>query len=135
MLKWRRDLRKILVNESGIFYKINIIFCAELSVMNCRTELSNAELSAPKCLCRIVRTPHKSLHWLKIPEQIHLKVMSLTYRSTTFNTPCPLTFANFSPSNLPALPDYPPVLSFLELWSLFISRSPPEPYPSLKNVF
>src|SRR6218665_4041981 len=55
LLKLRPDLRKILVNESGIFYKINIIFCAELSAKNCRAELSNAELSAPNCPRRIVR--------------------------------------------------------------------------------
>src|SRR6218665_3533051 len=55
LLKLRPDLRKILVNESGIFYKINIIFCAELSATNCRAELSNAELSAPNCPRRIVR--------------------------------------------------------------------------------
>src|SRR6218665_2761994 len=55
LLKLRPDSRKILVNESGIFYKINIIFCAELSATNCRAELSNAELSAPNCPRRIVR--------------------------------------------------------------------------------
>src|SRR6218665_3574495 len=49
LLKYRPDSRKILVNESGIFYKINIIFCAELSATNCCAELSNAELSAPNC--------------------------------------------------------------------------------------
>ena len=36
-LKWMRDLRKILVNESGIFYKINSLYCAELSAPNCPT--------------------------------------------------------------------------------------------------
>src|SRR6218665_935418 len=55
LLKYRPDSRKILVNESGIFYKINIIFCAELSSTNCRAELSNAELSAPNCPRRNVR--------------------------------------------------------------------------------
>src|SRR6218665_3840085 len=39
---------RILLNESEIFYKINIIFCAELSETN-----SRAELSAPNC-----PTPH-----------------------------------------------------------------------------
>src|SRR6218665_1609650 len=47
-------MKRILLNESGTFYKINIVFCAELSEMNCRAELSNAELSnaelsAPNC--------------------------------------------------------------------------------------
>src|SRR6218665_988982 len=37
-------VKSILLNESGIFYKINIIYCAELSATNCR-----AELSAPNC--------------------------------------------------------------------------------------
>ena len=38
-------VKRILLNESGIFYEINIIYCAELSATNCRAELSNAELS------------------------------------------------------------------------------------------
>jgi len=42
------------VNESGIFYKINIIFCAELSATNCPTlncprRIVRAELFAPNC--------------------------------------------------------------------------------------
>ena len=51
----KADWRKILVNESGIFYKINIIFRAELSATNCRAEMSNAELSAPICPRRIAK--------------------------------------------------------------------------------
>jgi len=33
-------VKRILLNEGGIFYKINIIYWAELSVTNCRAELS-----------------------------------------------------------------------------------------------
>src|SRR6218665_3852553 len=43
-------MKRILLNESGTFYKINIVFCAELSETNCR-----AELSAPNCPRRIVQ--------------------------------------------------------------------------------
>jgi len=42
-------MNRILLNESGTFYKIIIVFCAELSETNCRAELSNAEMSAPNC--------------------------------------------------------------------------------------
>src|SRR6218665_3282340 len=62
-------VKRILLNESGTFYKINIVFCAELSETNCRAELSApncptpTELSAPNCprrivLRRIVREPN-----------------------------------------------------------------------------
>src|SRR6218665_550405 len=47
---------KILLNESGIFYKINIIFCAELSETNSRAELSAPNCPAPNCPRRIVHT-------------------------------------------------------------------------------
>src|SRR6218665_3523165 len=46
---------RILLNESGIFYKINIIFCAELSETNCRAELSAPNCQTPNCPRRIVR--------------------------------------------------------------------------------
>src|SRR6218665_3529402 len=52
-------MKRILLNESGTFCKIIIVFCAELSEKNCRVELS-----APNCprrivLRRIVREPAK----------------------------------------------------------------------------
>src|SRR6218665_3022987 len=46
---------RILLNESGIFYKINIIFCAELSETNCRAELSTPNCPTPIRPRRIVR--------------------------------------------------------------------------------
>src|SRR6218665_2909086 len=48
---------RILLNESGIFYKINIIFCAEFSETNCRAELSAPNCPTPICPRRIVREP------------------------------------------------------------------------------
>src|SRR6218665_3825113 len=49
--------------------------------------------------------------------------------------PNPLTFANSSPSNQPALLDHHPVSPFLDPRSLLISCSPTEPYPPLHHVF
>src|SRR6218665_1422124 len=42
----------------------------------------------------------KSLHWLKISERIHFKVLSLTYNSLQSSQPS-YTFANSSPSIQP----------------------------------
>src|SRR6218665_2159551 len=86
----------------------------------------------------VTRTPRhhhitpvlKSLHWLKNPECIRFKVLSLTC-----NTPSSRTFATSSPFSQPALPDHPPVSPFLDPRSLLISCSPVEPYPSLHHVF
>src|SRR6218665_276804 len=55
-------VKRILLNESGTFYKINIVFCAELSETNCRAELSAPNCPTPNCprrivLLRIVREP------------------------------------------------------------------------------
>src|SRR6218665_1556652 len=76
----------------------------------------------------------KSLHWLKIPERIHFKVLSLTYNSPSL--PSPRTFANSSPSSQPALLDHYPVYPF-STPGHFSSHacSPTEPYPSLHHVF
>src|SRR6218665_2554084 len=46
---------RILLNESGIFYKINIVFCAELSETNSRAQLSAPNCPTPNCPRRIVR--------------------------------------------------------------------------------
>src|SRR6218665_2361099 len=63
-------MKRILLNESGTFYKINIVFCAELSETNCPT---------PNCprrivLRRIVREPdvYVSMH------AIDLRVLETT---------------------------------------------------------
>ena len=48
-------VKRILLNETGIFYKINIIYCAELSATNCRAELSTPNCPTPNCQRRIVR--------------------------------------------------------------------------------
>src|SRR6218665_2054569 len=63
----------------------------------------------------VTRTPRhhhltpvlKSLHWLKIPERILFKVLSLTY-----SLPSPRTSANSSPSSQPALLDHHHPVSF-----------------------
>src|SRR6218665_2618837 len=89
----------------------------------------------------VTRTPRhhhitpvlKSLHWLKIPERIHFKVLSLTYNSLQSSSP--RSYANSLPSSQPALLDHHPVSPFLEPRSLLISCSPTEPYPSLHHVF
>src|SRR6218665_2461537 len=69
----------------------------------------------------------KSLHWLKISERIHFKVLSLTYNSLQSSQPT-YTFANSSPSSQPALLDHHPVSPFLDSRSLLISCFPTEPY-------
>src|SRR6218665_1135374 len=79
----------------------------------------------------------KSFHWLKIPERIHFKVLSLIYNSLKSSKP---TYAYMymylrEPSSQPALPDHLPVSHFLDPWSLLISCSPAEPYPSQHHVF
>src|SRR6218665_3443996 len=74
----------------------------------------------------------KSLHWQKIPERIHFKVLSLTYNSLQSSQT--IYLASFSPSSQPALPDHPPVSPFLDPRSPLISRSPKEPYPSVHRV-
>src|SRR6218665_3875609 len=48
-------MKRIFLNESGTFYKINIVFCAELSETNCRAELSEPNCPTPNCPRRIVR--------------------------------------------------------------------------------
>src|SRR6218665_1780794 len=47
-------MKRILLNESGTFYKINIVFCAELSETNCRAELSCAEVSGNPSHARVI---------------------------------------------------------------------------------
>src|SRR6218665_127286 len=73
-----RLVKRILLNESGIFYKINIIYCAELS---------NAELSAPNSprrivLRRIVREPNNPL---LMP--VALRLCCYMYVCVATNTP------------------------------------------------
>src|SRR6218665_218923 len=104
------------------------------------TQIQRLQLIQNSLARAVTRTPRhhhitpvlKSLHWLKIPERIHFKVLSLTYNSSS--PPSPLTFASFSPFSQPALPDHPPVSPFLEPRSPLTSRSPKEPYPSLHRV-
>ena len=55
-------MKRILLNEGGTFYKINIVFCAELSETNCRAELSNAELSCAK----LSGNPFRWTSWVQL---------------------------------------------------------------------
>src|SRR6218665_2702387 len=78
----------------------------------------------------------KSLHWLKIPERINFKVLSLTHNSLqSSQAPSPHTFVNSSPSSQHDLLDHHPLSPFLDPRSLLISCFPPEPYQSLSHVF
>src|SRR6218665_3901149 len=68
-------MKRILLNESGTFYRINIVFCAELSKTNCRAELSNAELSCAE----LSRNPRKCYYQQR---QLRVVSRSLTHQST-----------------------------------------------------
>ena len=56
--------------------------------------------------CTVTKTPKhhhitpvlKSLHWLKVPQHIHYKIVFLTY-NTLYKPINPHTYANYSPSN------------------------------------
>jgi len=76
----------------------------------------------------------KPLHWLKIPERIHFKVLSVTYNSLQSSQPTYLREL-FTIQPTRSILDHHPVSPFLDPWSLLISCSPTEPYPSLHNVF
>jgi len=60
LLKWKRDWWKVCCwNGSGNFYKINILFCDELSATNCPRRvvlrrIVRDELFATSCSRRIV---------------------------------------------------------------------------------
>src|SRR6218665_986528 len=106
--------------------------------------LQRIQNSLARAVTRTPRHHHithvlKSLHWLKIPERIHFKVLSPTYIHTTPcnlpRGPIPRTFANSSPSSQPALLDHQPVSPFLDPRSLLISCSPTEAYPSLHRLW
>src|SRR6218665_3259913 len=77
-------MKRILLNESGTFYKINIVFCAGLSEMNCRAELSAPNCPTPNCprrivLRRIVREPH---HHISSP----LPLLLIPFSSSFFSS-------------------------------------------------
>ena len=82
-------IKRILLNESGTFYKINIVFCAELSETNCHAELSNAELSAPNCsapncpgtLKHIAHAPMVLLHRICVALSL-LNILRMVYDGT-----------------------------------------------------
>src|SRR6218665_88724 len=78
------------------------------------------------------------LHWLKIPERINFKVLSLTYNSLQFYQPTythvPSTTLHH-PANVFFWFIFLSPLFDLAPGSLLISCSPTEPYPSLHHVF
>ena len=55
LLKWKRNLRKILREEAELSIKFIIILCVELSGTNYRAELSAPNCPAPNCPRLIVR--------------------------------------------------------------------------------
>src|SRR6218665_2389493 len=81
---------------NSLFYSINSSQVERLQTI--QNALARAVTKTPK---HHHTTPIlKSLHWLKIPQRIHYKIVSLI---TLFKPLNPLTFANFSPSNRPGL--------------------------------
>ena len=77
----------------------------------------------------------KSLHWLKIPERIHFKVLFLTYYSLQSSQPRYLRELFIIQPTRSATVDHHPVSLFFDIRSLLISCSPTEPNPSLHHVF
>src|SRR6218665_204505 len=114
-------------------------YCNSVFVNLDSTQIQRLQLIQNSLALAVTRMPRhhhitpvlKSLHWLKIPERIQCKVLSLTYNSLESSQP----FESSSPSSQPALLDHHPVSPFLDPQSLLISSSPTEPYPSLHHVF
>src|SRR6218665_1813337 len=77
----------------------------------------------------------KSLHWLKIPDRIHFKVLSLTCNFLQSFQPTYLRELFAIQPTCSTLLDHHPVSPFLEQRSLLISRSPTELYSLLHHVF
>src|SRR6218665_1164311 len=108
-------------------------YCNSLFLNLDSSQIHRLQLIQNSLSWAVTRTPRhhhitpvlKSLHWLKIPERIHFKVLSLTYNflqssQRTFHHPC----------GQPALLDHHPDSPFLDPRSLLISCSLPPP-PSL----
>src|SRR6218665_1570452 len=106
------------------------------------TQIQRLQLIQNSLARAVTRTPWhhhippvlKSLHWLKIPERIHFKVLSLPYNSMRSSNPT-YPFATSPPPTQPALLDTHPVSPFPAPRSLLISCFPTEPYQSLRHVF
>jgi len=89
----------------------------------------------------VTRTPRhhritpvlKSLHWLKIPEFIHFKVLSITYNS--LQSPQPTYLRQLFTIQPTRSARSSSCLTLSRPRSLLISCSPAEPYPSLHHVF
>jgi len=77
-----------------------------------------------------VTTGLKSLHWLKVPQSIHYKIVSLTYNIILFKPLYPLTFANFSLSTSLIIIFRYPALQSHPIWSPATA-----PLPTLHQLF
>src|SRR6218665_797944 len=142
-----RDLRRIrpmldfktasTIATSIVYSKLD--YCNSLFLTLESSQIQRLQLIQNSLARAVTRTPKhhhitivlKSLHWPKIPERIHFKVLSLTYKALQSSEPTYLrerftiqpTRSTRSSSCL------------TRSWSLLISCSPTEPYPSLHLVF
>jgi hypothetical protein len=98
-----RDLRRIrpmldLKTASTIATSIvhsKLDYCNSLFLNLDLTQINRLQLIQNSLARAVTRTPKrhhitpilKSLHWLKIPERIHFKVLSLTYNSLQYSKP------------------------------------------------
>src|ERR1700733_5174853 len=98
-----RDLRRIrpmldfktasTIATSIVHSKLD--YCNSLFLNLERTQLNRLQLIQNSLARAVTRTPRhhhitpilKSLHWLKIPQRIHFKVLSLTYNSLQYSQP------------------------------------------------
>src|SRR6218665_277687 len=109
---------------SSMFYPHNSSICNLI-----QDSLARAVMRTPRhCI-----TPSlKSLHKLKIPEQIHFKVLLLPYNSLQYSQPkCLCELFTIQPTHSARSSSS---LSFARAQSLLISSSPTEPYPSLHHI-
>src|SRR6218665_2836966 len=104
------------------------------------TQIQRLQLIQNSLARAVTRTPRhhhitpvlKSLHWLKIPERIHFKVLSLTYNPLQSSQPTYLReLFTIQPTRSTRSPS---CLIISRPRSLPISCSPTEPYPSLHHV-
>src|SRR5688572_7875440 len=147
-----RDLRRIrpmldfktasTIATSIVHSKLD--YCNSLFLNLESTQLKRLQLIQNSLARAVTRTPKhhhitpilKSLHWVKIPERIHFKVLSLTYNSLQYSQPRYLRdlFTIQSTRSTRSSSILTLSLDLLSLDSLLISSSPIEQYPTLQHV-
>src|SRR6218665_922557 len=144
-LRWRIDLIvydksyrkqehvKAIVSNIG---HSKLDYCNSLFLSLDSTQIHRLQRIQNSLARAVTRTPRhhhihpvpKSLHWLKIPERIHFKVLSLTYNSLQSSQPTHLRQPLPLPPTPPPPPSPPPATPLAPL--IFLPPPSPAPAPS-----